>query len=401
MGTGPAGTVDSVMTQTTDRRPVKRPVPPARRDQYGPLVPGLAAAAWAVGAGLIVTAFPVLLAWASDSRSGAGAAQALRTAAQVWLVAQGGGIDAFGLVPLGLLALPLLLLARAGAHGARTMPPADLRAGLQLLLAVAAPYAVVATVVAGICSSPAATPSPVRVLATSLLVGLVGTSIGIARQSRLHRSALALFPARVRRLVRAAGAGVLALVGAGAVLAAGSLGVHGSRATVLARATHPGLVGGLALLLVGLAALPNLAVWGATWLMGPGFAIGVGTGVGPFGVTLGAVPAVPVLAGLPTSAPATWVGVIALLVPAGAGLVAGLMLARRTPGGPRAVALEALLLAPACGGVLALLAWLSGGPMGSGRLSAVGPSPWQVGLAGLVELGLPAVATAALVARHR
>ena len=389
------------MSQTVERRPVHRPVSPARGGPASPLVPGLTAAGWAVGAGLIVVAFPVLLAWATDSRSGAGAAQALRTAGQLWLVANGGSVGAFGLVPLGLLALPLALLARAGGHGARTQPPADLRAGLLLLVAVALPYAVTAAVVAGLCASPSATPSPVRVLGTALLVGLAGTAVGIARQSRLHRTALALLPARVRTLARATTVALLALLGAGALLAASTLGVHGSRATALARSADPGLVGGLALLLMGLAVLPNLAVWGASWLVGPGFSVGVGTGVGPFGVVLGRVPALPVLAGLPTAAPPPWVWALALLVPVAAGCLAGLLLARRTQGGVGRVACETLLVLPAAGIGAALLALLSGGPLGPGRLAAVGPSPWQVGLATALEIGLPAVAVAALVAWRR
>ena len=386
------------MVQTTTRRPPIRPPSPRKTAGAGrptagprtsptgagaanPLVPGLIAAGWAAGAGLLVVALPVLLAWATDSRSGAGAAQALRTAAQLWLVANGGSVGAFGLVPLGLVALPLLLLARAGGHGARTGPPVDLRAGVVLLLAVSIPYAVTASVVAGLAASPASTPSPVRVLGTSLLVSLVGAGTGIARQSQLDRSATALVSLRLRVLGRCTVAGVAVVIGAGALLAAGSLAVHGGRASTLARSSDPGLVGGVALLLLGLAVLPNLALWGAAWLLGPGFAVGIGTAVGPFGTTLGAVPALPVLAGLPAAAPSPWVGVVALGVPLLAGALAGRLLARRTTGGPTRVAMEAALLAPTCGMLLATLAWLSGGPLGHGRLAAVGPSPWRVGLA--------------------
>ncbi|MEO6205771.1 MAG: hypothetical protein ABIO67_10355 [Mycobacteriales bacterium] len=69
------------MTETMNR-PVRRPAaaaPPARR----PLQAGLMAATWSVAAGLIATALPVLLIWMADARSGAGAAEALRTAGQV------------------------------------------------------------------------------------------------------------------------------------------------------------------------------------------------------------------------------------------------------------------------------------------------------------------------------
>jgi hypothetical protein len=49
---------------------------------------------------------------------------------------------------------------------------------------------------------------------------------------------------------------------------------------------------------------------------------------------------------------------------------------------------------------MALLAWLSGGPLGGGRLSEVGPSWWQVGLAVTLEVGVAAAAAAAVVRRR-
>jgi hypothetical protein len=46
------------------------------------------------------------------------------------------------------------------------------------------------------------------------------------------------------------------------------------------------------------------------------------------------------------------------------------------------------------GGVLALLAAASGGPLGNGRLAAVGPSAWQVGIVSTLEIGVAAAVTA-------
>jgi len=42
----------------------------------------------------------------------------------------------------------------------------------------------------------------------------------------------------------------------------------------------------------------------------------------------------------------------------------------------------------AAGCVTGALAAFAGGPLGSGRLAAVGPSGWQVGLAAILELGV-------------
>jgi len=53
------------------------------------------------------------------------------------------------------------------------------------------------------------------------------------------------------------------------------------------------------------------------------------------------------------------------------------------------------------GALVAALCALSGGPLGGGRLTAVGPSPWKVGLAVVLEVAIPAAATAAVVVRRR
>ena len=49
---------------------------------------------------------------------------------------------------------------------------------------------------------------------------------------------------------------------------------------------------------------------------------------------------------------------------------------------------------------LAILTMFAGGPLGDGRLSVVGPSPWQTGLVAVLELGISA-AVAAGVANWR
>jgi hypothetical protein len=48
----------------------------------------------------------------------------------------------------------------------------------------------------------------------------------------------------------------------------------------------------------------------------------------------------------------------------------------------------------AAGCVVGLLAALSGGPLGDGRLAAVGPSGWQAGLVAILEMGVTSAVTA-------
>ena len=133
----------------------------------------------------------------------------------------------------------------------------------------------------------------------------------------------------------------------------------------------------LALLLAGLALLPNAAVWGAAWLAGPGFAVGVGTAVGPFGHELGPVPSLPLLAALPGGGVPEWVAVLVLAVPvlAGAGCRRPRRARARAPvTAAGRTALEAAAAGPLAGVVLGVLAWLSGGAVGGERLAHTGPA---------------------------
>jgi len=87
--------------------------------------------------------------------------------------------------------------------------------------------------------------------------------------------------------------------------------------------------------------------------------------------------------------------VIVLAVPYLAGVFGGLLMTRAAP----VLALEvAPLWGFGCGllagTVLAVLAAFAGGPLGNGRLAAIGPSGWQVGVVTALEVGVAAAVTA-------
>jgi hypothetical protein len=98
----------------------------------------------------------------------------------------------------------------------------------------------------------------------------------------------------------------------------------------------------------------------------------------------------PVLAGRPLGAAPVSVFVLCVVAIALAGGVTGWRLARR-PGTHLLTGLRQVAVAGAAAGLLtAVLTALAGGPAGPGALSAVGASPWQVGLSVAGELMLPA-----------
>jgi hypothetical protein len=391
------------MTSTLERPALRAPVR-RKQPERSPLAPGLLAAAWATGAGLVTLGLPVLLSWATDSRSGSGAAAATRAIGQLWLLAHGTSMAVpgghVGLTPLGLTLLPLALLHRAGRHAARTAEVSSPRGSVRLVLATAVPYAIGCALLAALSATTDVRPAPVQAVLGGLVVAAVGAGSGVLREARLRPAVWRRVPQRARGLATGTVAVAAVLLAGGALVAGASFAMHAGRATSLAAASDPGFVGGLALFATGLALVPNAALWGTAWLAGPGFAVGTGTAVGPFGTTLGAVPALPLLAALPTGAPPTWLGVVALAVPVGAGALGGVLLARRLRCPAGHAALEGLALGPCAGAAMALLAWLSGGPLGGGRLSEVGPSWWQVGLAVTLEVGVAAAAAAAVVRRR-
>lgn len=398
------------MTETLNRPPRPSSMPPrgtpeaARRS---PLGLGAAAALWAAAAGLLAVVLPVVLVWAADGRSGAGAADAARTAGRLWLLAHGATLDVDGgriaLTPLGLLLLPVALVARFSASAARDAKPAVVAEARMLALCVAVPYAVLALLVAIASTAGEVYVSPVQSFVAAFLVAITGAVVGALRPARLWRAAWHGLSRRARRLATACAASTALLVAAGALLVGTSLAVHLPRATELAASADAGPVGGAALLVAMLALVPNAAVWGACWLAGPGFAVGVGTAVGPFGHELGPVPAVPLLAALPAGGVPEWVAVLVLAAPVCAGWAGGRAvgsdLAEDELSGAR-TALEAAAVGPACGLVLGGLAWLSGGAVGGDRLVEVGPAPVAVALAVSAAVGAGAVA-GALVRRAR
>ena len=392
------------MTETLARPADAPPGPPAGRPPRPRLVAGALAAVAAAVVGLLAIGLPVLAVWAADPRAGAPGPAVARTVGQLWLLAHGGALDVpggrVGLLPLGLTLLPLLLLVRAGRSVARARPPSP-SAAVRTALAVAVPYAGLTGAVAQLARTADVRPVLLSSVLGGLVVGLVGAGAGAVRAGRADRAAPRRLGGRSRRTLVAVGAACGVLAAAGSLLVGASLAVHGGEAAELAAATGPGVVGGAGLLLVGLALVPNAVLWGTSWLAGPGFAVGTGTAVGPFAAELGPVPALPLLAAVPATAVPGWVGALALLLPVGAGVVAAGVLHRRAAGSRlRSALADVAAVAAGCGLLWAVLAALSGGPVGGARLAELGPDPWQVGLAVAAEVGVGA-AVGLLLLRRR
>jgi len=305
------------------------------------------------------------------------------------------------MLPLGLVLLPGALLWLAGRWVVKKGEVSRLPEVGYAALALAVPYALLAGALALLGQSSLATPSLAQAVLAGFLLALVAGGLGGARALAPWWHLVHLLPARSRSVFLGSLGALTVLTGAGAILAGASLGTHLAGFRAADAALAPGLVGGVLLLLIQIAYVPNAIVWSVCYTLGPGFAFGVGTVVAPTGSALGSLPLLPMLAALPTGAhtavPA-WASAAMLSVPYLAGAFGGLLTARAAP-------TPAVELAPlwgfGCGIATAvatgLLAAFAGGPLGSGRLAAVGPSGWQTAVVAALEVGVAAAVTAGLV----
>ncbi|NJQ00683.1 cell division protein PerM [Streptomyces zingiberis] len=398
----------------------------------GAATAGLAGGAVAAGLGIGLPAMAVLGLWIVSADAGAqGVEGALRAAAALWLLGHGvellrvteaGATAPVGLPPLLLGLFPLWLLYRTArrATGAGE-PPASPGGGAvfatlgwlcagYLLVGLVGLYAVVSA------GEPLrASPGEASVRLCALCVGAVlcgaWVSGGLAahRLPERARARVDRLPRGVRVLAgwalpgavpRAAGAGAAVLVGGGTLLVAGSLIVHGGAAADALTAAHPSWPGRIAVVLLCLALLPNAAVWAAAYGLGPGFTVGAGSTVTAVAATgYPDLPGFPLLAALPAEGPGmppvAWA---AGALPFAAGAAVGWYAARaarrlRAAGGPAPAwwrtPLTALYASAVCGVAVGLLAAASGGALGTGALSWLGPDPWETGVAAAARTAVP------------
>jgi hypothetical protein len=367
------------------------------------LVAGTLAACSATGVGLAVLTILVLVGWIAAPNPGIGLVGVLRTAAVLWLVGhhvgvQVSGAGRIGMLPLGLVLLPGVLLWRAGRWMVRQIAVASPVHALRTTLAVAVPYALLAGALAAGSRSALAAPSIPQAFVAGFAVAAVAAGFGATRALAPWAQLGALLSARTRSVLAGA-AGSLAVLGAaGALLTATALASHVREFGAVNGLLAPGVVGAGLLLLAELAYLPNAVLWAIAYMLGPGFAVGTGTIVAPTGSAVGPLPAFPLLAALPQSphgsGPA-WLAILVLAGPYLAGALGGLVVVRIAP----TPVLEAAPVRGFCcgaltGAVLGVLAAFAGGPLGDGRMAAVGPSAWQVAVVAALEVGIAAAVTA-------
>ena len=298
---------------------------------------------------------------------------------------------------LGFAMLTALLGARAGSRVAETRY--RVMGGLVSL----ATFALSSLVVTFSALHPDARPSlvqgtllPTLVFAVGLAIGMRRTATALGDRSRAIASWGDRWPAVVRDVVftalRGGAAAAASVMMLAALVTAAAILVSYARIIALYESLHTEVLGGITITLGQLAFLPNLVIYTASWLIGPGFALGTGSIVSPLATQLGPIPAIPVLGALPGGD--AGFGFVGLLVPIVTGFLVGAILgpaARRKLDARRLLSL-AVGIGVVGGVILGLLAWASVGSAGPGRLATVGPDPIAVGGWAALQLGLSALA---------
>ena len=321
------------------------------------------------------------------------------TAAQVavglWLYAHHvplelGGVS-LGLVPLGLLLVPGLLTYAGGRQVARITRPQNLADVTRAVIPYALVYGVLAAVAAGVVGTDAVQPAPRAAFLAATVIAALGGGLGLLRASdQLHQAVMAV-PRSARDVGASATAGLATVVLVSAVLTMLALGIGFPDAAEMYRQLDAGWAGGLMLVLLTMAFVPNLILWAAAFTVGLGFSLGPDGVISPQSIDYGALPVFPPLAALPPQGdPGPW-AFVALAAPLLGGYAIAVVLHRRQHQLPvEHLAARAAAAGVLAGAALGLLCWLSAGSVGDEALAGLGPVGWQVGLVAALEMGLVA-----------
>ncbi|SDD50421.1 hypothetical protein SAMN05216270_104304 [Glycomyces harbinensis] len=338
----------------------------------------------------------VILGWWQAGATGS-VANVAAAAGVAWLSGHGVPVDIgpmhLSIPPLALTALIAWRLAKAAAGTTRAIGGRDTAAVRAAAGLVTIFYTGLVAGAAALCTTGPFTVDLLPALLHAVPLIIAATAFGAAREAGVLPWDTA--SVWLRRGLRTGMITVGALLACGAAatgvafavrgpVVADTLRVYGSESWIVA--------------LLSLLYLPNLAVWAAAYITGPGFAVGAGTAVQAELVELGPLPAFPVFAAVPNATLPAYATIL-IGLPLMLAAVFGVILTYRSPDlrVPR-VTTAATVAAATAALALGLLAYLSGGAAGTDLLADLGPDPLAVAGIGGVQF-LIGLVGAALIAR--
>ena len=373
-----------------------------------PLVWLCVAAAVAVSVvGLAGLALAVGVVSTLDPTGGLSVGGSIALAGRLWLLAQGAEIDVgSGPVVLAPLLLTMLVawgISRAGRGVVRLNDLTTTRDVARSAGLLAGVHALLTLLLAFVLDAPAAGIGYLRTVVGCVLLAVVAAGWGTARESGLFDDVLDRLPGPTWPLLRGALAGMFTLLALCTAVVAIALASDARGYAALSGSLGGAGAGALGLMGLAVLLLPNAAAAVLGLAAGPGFLVGSGTLVSVHGVTLGAVPALPLLAALPDTQAVPLIGFVSQAIPVLAGLVAGGAVGRwftDRDGGSVVAGLTGIGAGALMGVGSAVLVFVAGGSLGDGALAEVGAPALTTGIAVAAQSGI-AAAVAATVTRWR
>lgn len=381
-----------------------------------PLVRGVLGALTSLGIAIAAVVVPSLAAQVAGTASTATALDAIIISLNLLILGHGGGImlstgvidGAVTLTPFGLLILLMLLSAVAMRRVGRALRPVrddgllrtgalrDVGSALGMYTLV---YAIGLAVLASIGRSADSSPMVTSAVVSGAMVAVTGGLIGLLWSLRREPTetvpgvrVLDLLPAPYGDIARSALLAVIGLLGVGVAVVVVMLLFSVPAQSALFDALAPGPVGGLVLTLIQLALLPLLAVWALTVVLGGTVGVGTATGISLTGAETGVLPALPLLGALPGPGPFpgwAWALMILPAIPVALGAVRLVRDVADLEQRDRIIAWVAYPVVVVVS--LLLLAGLSTGGIGDGRLVHLGP---QMSTLALPAIGIVVLTTA-------
>jgi hypothetical protein len=357
--------------------------------------------------GLLGLGLALVVVQTLDPDGGLGVGDSIALAGRLWLLAQGGELS-LGSGPLVLAPLLLTLaiawgLSQAGRGIVRLAQVSGPRAPVYGTGVVVLVHVLIVVLLAVTLDTADVGVVLLRTTAGAVAVAAVAAGWGIGRESGLVDAALGRLPSQVRPMLRGVLAGLLTAMALCTVVVVVALVSDAGGYASLSRSLGGAGAGALGLLGLALLLLPNAAAAVLGLAAGPGFFVGSGTLVSVHGVTLGSVPALPLLAALPDTQAVPLIAFVSQAIPVLAGLVAGSTVGRwftGRDGGSVVAGLTGLLSGALLGAVSGVVVWTAGGSLGDGGLAQVGAPAFATAVAVAAQSGI-AAALAAAVARWR
>jgi hypothetical protein len=321
---------------------------------------------------LLPLGFISLIAWATAGSATGNTSDPMRAAIWLWLGAHhipfflnGTATGYLSYLPIGAMLLPFFAL-RSGFGRAISKLHGDFHNLASVRTIFASQYALLVTLLALASRSPGVSSqwylAPVFAFSIAYLAALTAGT-------RFRMSQAVSYATRVLAI----------LLGASFIFLAISIFMNLTTFKNISIVLQPGFFGAILLFALNLFYLPNLAVSVLAYFTGTGFAVGAGTLVSPFTHRLGEIPALPILAVLPTSSTKWALVAVAFVIALGA-LMAAWAMTSSTQALVQAIVLLAISIS--------LIAYLASGSLMTNAMSAVGVSIWKLVLSLIIELGI-------------